>query len=340
MPMKKTLLTLLILTLSNHLEAQPDIGQILEISDSIVQVSVELENGTTGTGTGVVVTPDYVITNCHVLANGKGANVAKYGDGYKPIAMKADWKHDLCALKFDGLPFKPVHMRDSANLQNEEEIFTIGYPIGFNVPQPSFGNVKAKYPFEGSLIIRSDAPFGLGSSGGAMFDQQFNLIGITTFKSPGPNGYFYSLPVEWIKQLLQTPELVTLSTDEKPFWAQPLDKQPYFMKVVIPYQNQEWVTLNTISKAWSLEEPMTEDAWYFLALSEIGLNKFQEAKSDLEKVIAENPRHLDALENLYEIAKSEHDLAHVEKIMEQIKVIDSHFYEEQEKGMGAITNNP
>lgn len=338
--MKKIFLIGVLVGLANSVQAQPDIVKLLQLHDSIVQISVELENGTTGTGTGVVVSPEYVITNCHVIANGKGANVAKYGDGYKPLSIKADWKHDLCALKFDGLPFKPVPMRDSETLENEEEIFSIGYPNGNNVPQPSYGTVKAKYPFEGSTIVRSDAAFGLGSSGGALFDQQFNLIGITTFKSPGPNGYFYSLPVEWIKRLLQSPELDSLATNEIPFWALPLEKQPYFMKVVIPYQNREWQSLNNISTEWSSKEPKTEDAWYFLALSEIGLNKLEQAKFDLERVVSQNPRHLDALKNLFKLANQEKDFTALEKIRAQIKKIDNALLDELETNAGEVSLRP
>ena len=338
--MKKIFLIGVLVGLANSVQAQPDIVKLLQLHDSIVQISVELENGTTGTGTGVVVSPEYVITNCHVIANSKGANVAKYGDGYKPLSIKADWKHDLCALKFDGLPFKPVPMRDSESLENEEEIFSIGYPNGNNVPQPSYGTVKAKYPFEGSTIVRSDAAFGLGSSGGALFDQQFNLIGITTFKSPGPNGYFYSLPVEWIKRLLQSPELDSLATNEIPFWALPLEKQPYFMKVVIPYQNREWQSLNNISTEWSFKEPKTEDAWYFLALSEIGLNKLEQAKFDLERVVSQNPRHLDALKNLFKLANQEKDFTALEKIRAQIKKIDNALLDELEANTGEVSLRP
>jgi serine protease Do len=328
MQIKKFILLSFLLGLIKPVLAQPDIVKLLQIHDSIVQISVELENGMTGTGTGVVISPEYVVTNCHVVANGKGANVAKYGDGYKPLAIKADWKHDLCALKFDGLPFKPVPMRDSDTLEIEEEIFSVGYPNGNNVPQPSFGTVKAKYPYDGSVIVRSDAAFGLGSSGGALFDQQLNLIGITTFKSPGPNGYFYSMPVEWIKKLLQTQDLFTLNTDESPFWALPLAQQPYFMQVVIPYQNGEWQSLNSITSEWTAKEPDTSDAWFFLAQSELGLNKIEQAKLDLAKVVKQNPRHIDALKSLFKLARQEHDVSASEKIKAQIKNVDASVLEE------------
>ena len=328
--MKKILFVFLLINSSITL-AQPTIGDLLKLHESIVQISVELENGNVGTGTGVVISNEYVVTNCHVLANGKGANVAKYGDGYKPIALKADWKHDLCALKFDGIPFKPVPMRDSASLDLEEDVFSIGYPNGNNVPQPSYGSIKAKYPYDGSLIIRSDAAFALGSSGGALFDQKFNLIGITSFKSPGPQGFFYSLPVEWIKQLINSKELLTLNTDESPFWALPHQQQPYFMQVVIPYQNHDWKNLHAISKAWTISQPNTADAWFFLGVADFELDHLPIAKTELEKALSLNPKNLDVLIKQSEIAFKEVDLDRLDKLNASIAALDSYAAEELSK---------
>lgn len=325
--MKKLLLISLLINASNVF-AQPNIGELLKLHESIVQISVELENGNVGTGTGVVISNEYVVTNCHVLANGKGANVAKYGDGYKPIALKADWKHDLCALKFDGLPFKPVPMRDSASLNIEEDVFSIGYPNGNNVPQPSYGSIKAKYPYDGSLIIRSDTAFALGSSGGALFDQKFNLVGITSFKSPGPQGFFYSLPVEWIKQLINSKDLLTLNADGSPFWALPYQQQPYFMQVVIPYQNHEWQNLHAIAEAWIKSEPKSADAWYFLAVSDWGLSKTSIAKTEFEKALSFNPQHLDVFLRQSEIALKEMDFERLDKIKTSIEALNSNASEE------------
>ena len=337
--MKKILAFSFLAAISLPALAQPNIGQLLQLHDSIVQISVELENGNSGTGTGVVISKEYVVTNCHVLANGKGTNVAKYGDGYKPIAIKADWKHDLCALKFEGLPFKPVPMRDSASLINEEEVFSVGYPNGNNVPQPSYGSIKAKYPYDGSFIIRSDAAFALGSSGGALFDQQFNLIGITSFKSPGPQGFFYSLPVEWIKRLIESKDLLTLNTDESPFWALPHEKQPFFMQVVLPYQNKEWATLQKIASDWTNKEPNTADAWYFLSIANMGLNKPAEAKSNLAKAINKNPRHLDAYVNLFDIAVKENDLKGLGRIRAEIEKIDRFTLEDLDLKLTALKSS-
>jgi hypothetical protein len=315
------LLPSLLLSMSSA-HAQPGIGELLSLHQSIVQISVELGNGQAGTGTGVVVSPEYVVTNCHVLANGKGANVAKYNDGYKPIALKADWKHDLCALKFEGLPFKPVNLRDSASLAIEEDVFSLGYPNGNNVPQPSYGSIKAKYALDGSLIIRSNAAFSLGSSGGALFDQKLNLIGLTTFKSPGPNGFFYSMPVEWIRDLLASKELISLNTDETPFWALPFEKQPYFMQVVIPYQNKDWSTLHSIAEAWTKNQPDAADAWYYLGVADYGLNQAPLAKRELDKALSLNPQHLEVFMQQSQIALQEADFAALEKLTPRINSLD------------------
>lgn len=297
-----------LLTISSIALAQPNIEQQLLLHDSLVQVSVELENGISGTGTGVVVDKEFVATNCHVIANGKGVSVNKYGDAFKPIAIRADWKHDLCLLRFEGLPFKPVVMRESADLLYEEQVFAIGYPNGFNVPQPSFGTVKALYALDNSFIIRSNAAISLGSSGGGLFDQQSRLVGITTFKSPGPQGFYYSVPVEWIQQLLKSNDIDSLNTTEIPFWAKNLEDRPYFMQVVIPYQNREWENLKQLSQSW-LNQSNSLDAMYFLALAEINLYQKSQAKQHLQKIVQSNHRHLDAIHLLTDIAVEDKDKA-------------------------------
>jgi serine protease Do len=282
--------------------AQPNMAQLLSLNLSMVQVSVELASGSTGTGSGVVIDEQHVATNCHVLANARGVSVAKYGAGHQPIALKADWKHDLCLLKFTKLPFPAVALKDSATLEYEQKVFVISYPNDTNVPQPSYGSVKALYPLDGSVIVRSDAAFSLGSSGGALFDQDSNLIGITTFKSPGRNAYYYSLPVEWIRQLISSPDLVKLTADEPPFWSLPELQRPFFMRIVIPYQNQDWQDVLSIAQAWVKQEPENADAIYYLGIAEYELNRIEEAGRHLNQAVTINPRLLDAQVTLAQLA--------------------------------------
>lgn len=319
--MKSILLTSLLL-LTNVLNAQPSIVDTLELGHSIVMVTTDLPDGSNGRGSGVVVSPEYVATNCHVIANSKGVNIAKFRDGYQPIGLKANWKRDVCLLKFDPLPFKPIPMRDSQSLQYEEEVFSMSFPAGAPVPQLSYGAIKGIYPFDGSLIVRSNASFYMGSSGGALFDQHYNLIGLTTFKSPGQPAFYYSLPVEWIKELMAAPETTSLKTNDVPFWALPLEQRPYFMQVVIPYQNADWRDLKTIAGQWTGQEPASADAWYFLGLAEEGLQHYVQAEQDLKKAYDLNQRDVDAMLALSRVAFVQKDLATLESIQPAIEAID------------------
>ncbi|MDF0379248.1 trypsin-like peptidase domain-containing protein [Methylophilus sp. YYY-1] len=319
--MKSILLTSLLL-LTNVLNAQPSIVDTLELGHSIVMVTTDLPDGSNGRGSGVVVSPEYVATNCHVIANSKGVNIAKFRDGYQPIGLKANWKRDVCLLKFDPLPFKPIPMRDSQSLQYEEEVFSMSFPAGAPVPQLSYGAIKGIYPFDGSLIVRSNASFYMGSSGGALFDQHYNLIGLTTFKSPGQPAFYYSLPVEWIKELMAAPETTSLKTNDVPFWALPLEQRPYFMQVVIPYQNADWRDLKTIAGQWTGQEPASADAWYFLGLAEEGLQHYVQAEQDLKKAYDLNQRDVDAMLALSRVAFVQKDVATLESIQPAIQAID------------------
>lgn len=313
--------------------AQPTLIDTLNLGHSIVMVRTDLSNGDSGRGSGVVVSSEYVATNCHVIANTKSVNVAKFRDGYKPIAIKANWKRDLCLLKFEQLPLKPVNMRDASTLDYEEEVFTLGLPAAAPVPQPSYGRVKGKYAYDGGLIVRADAGFTLGSSGGALFDEQFNLVGITTFKSPGPGGYFYSLPVEWIKELMQTPDVLSLDHQETPFWALPLEQRPYFMQVVIPYQNRDWSSLKAIAQQWVKQEPSSADAWYFLGLAEEGEDNYDDAKRDFFKALTLVPRDLDAILGLTRMALMQKDAPALQKLLSELIALNQ---TEGEKLMHAL----
>ncbi|CAM8433438.1 Trypsin-like peptidase domain containing protein [Candidatus Methylopumilus universalis] len=319
----KNTISLFLLLIATQAQAIPTFAKLLELNNSIVVVNVDFPDGSSGTGTGVVVSKEYVATDCHVIANTLGANISKYDDTYKPIAFKADWKHDLCLLKFEELPFTPVPLRDSQTLQYEEDVFSVSYPNGSNVPQPSYGSVKAMHKLDSSVIIRSDAAFALGSSGGGLFDEKYNLIGITTFKSPGPQGFFYSLPVEWIKKLMKEPNTKSLKTLDIPFWAMPFEQKPYFMKVVIPYQNKEWDTLKSISDLWIKEEPNSPDAWYFLGLASQGKKDLKAAKEAFSRAEKINPRHADAMMGLAEIAESEKDLVALQNIQKKVNQLNT-----------------
>lgn len=172
--------------------AEPDHELVYRLKASAVKVHVMTASGGHGIGSGVVVDKDTVATNCHVLANSSGISISKFGDSISPTGMIADWRHDICLLKFQYLELPAVKMASAASLHYGDDVFSIGFPGGPPKPQTISGKVRALYPYDDSLIVRTDAAFVMGSSGSPTFNQAGELVSLSTFKSPGKQAYFYS----------------------------------------------------------------------------------------------------------------------------------------------------
>ena len=337
----KTLLLTLLLpvqlaSVQNASAQAPKPEFILALSNSIAKVHVEDKNGQHGIGSGVVVAVNNVATNCHVIANARGIAVNKLGNSYAPIALKADWHHDLCILVFDDLPLKPFEFGESAKLQYEQHIFALGYSGNSPRPVESFGTMKALIPLDDSQLIRTTAGFRMGASGGALLDYDGKLVGFTTFKSPGRQGFYYSLPVEWVEKLLDQPSISLTAQTEQPFWDVPEKQRPFFMQVVQPLQTEEWSTLELISKAWVTVEKNNPEAWLYLGMAEQGLQDFDKAKQTYNKVLTLAPKHSSAFYQLGVIAMAQNDKTEAMNIAKKLEGIDPDFAEEYNIELGLV----
>lgn len=258
---------------------------------SVVKVHVGTKKGGHGVGTGVAISPDLVATNCHILANSAGVSITKFGNTHTPVALKADWKHDLCILRFQYAELTPVELGDSEHLQYEQDIFSIGFPGGPPKPQYTEGKIKALYALEDSHIIRTDASFVMGASGSPVFDADGKLLAISTFKSPGKHAYYYNIPVKWVKALLNQPDITSMETDILPFWDTPEEQRPFFMRVVQLFKNEKWDELHQIAQLWLKSEPDSAEAFYYAGVAEEKMHHLKEAKQYFEQALLIHPQH-------------------------------------------------
>lgn len=301
--MKSCLLFIMLFCLSLPVRALPPDGLVYELKQSVVKIFVVDKFGNQGVGSGIVVAPDHIATNCHVIADAKGVHVIKYGNSYAPVALKADWKHDLCLLRFESLDMPPVELASSKTLKYAQPVFAIGFPNNVMMPMTSYGEIEALYPMDDGFIIRASAAFRVGSSGGAIFDDSGALVGLTTLKSPGRNAYYYSIPSDWIIPLLQQAEVKVATQKESPFWDVPEDQRPFFMLVVEPLQSEDWEKLESISQTWANQQPESVEAWYLLGLAQKQQGRVDEAMANLEKSLSIEVAHPEAEYSLAQIKK-------------------------------------
>ncbi len=135
----------------------------------------------------------------------------------------------------------------------------------------------------------------MGASGGPLLDAEGKVIGITTFKSPGRfNSFYYSLSVEWVKQLLTQPDVLIDAKREPPFWDAPEQQRPFFMQIVPPLKEGMWGNLEQRAKTWCEKENVNAEAWYYLGLAEYHLQDMRNATEHLKKATVLNTLHVAA----------------------------------------------
>lgn len=301
--MTRFIFALLYLAIATPALAVPTDELLYKVTKHVIKVNVSLANGSYGSGSGVVIAKDQIVTNCHVVANAVGISVSVNGESYAASAITPDWYHDVCLVKVEGLKAPIATIGSSRNLQYEQPVFAIGYPNFSPAPSSTFGYVKGLFPMDDSVIIRASSTFRLGSSGGGVFDDLGNLVGVITLKSPGKHAYYYNMPVEWVQALLTKPEQPIVSEAEPAFWAGPSDQWPFFMQVVHPYLTENWTSLLTVATKWTIQEPNNTEAWFYLAAAEYSNHDTSKAEAHLRKVTAANAQHSQAIYYLALIAE-------------------------------------
>ena len=162
---------------------------------TIVMIRGHNADGSLAYGSGVIVEPTKVLTNCHIFRQTKEPWISRGEDTFAINSVQADRYHDLCLVTAETLPFPPAQIGSAASMKKGEEILAIGHSSASPVPITSIGAIKSIYPFDNGNVIRSTARFAMGASGSGLFDGEGHLIGINTFKTPGKNAYFYALHV-------------------------------------------------------------------------------------------------------------------------------------------------
>ncbi len=151
-------------------------------------------------GSAVAVGPRMVVTNRHVIEGGMIVRVRRGRQMWPAEVVRMDADHDLCELSAQGLSAVPVPVRPSSSLAVGERVYAIGAPEGLEVTL-SEGLISGLRQLDNVSVIQTTAAISHGSSGGGLFDEQGNLVGITTFFVKEGQNLNFALPGEWVLAL-------------------------------------------------------------------------------------------------------------------------------------------
>jgi hypothetical protein len=112
-----------------------------------------------------------------------------------------DVNRDICFVEIPGMKFSPVKIRDSRDVRVGEQVYAVGNPEGLE-KSISQGIISNKRQDRGGYVLQTDATVSFGSSGGGLFDQNGQLVGITNSVDRYSKNIAFALPSEWISQIL------------------------------------------------------------------------------------------------------------------------------------------
>lgn len=132
-------------------------------------------------GSAVVIEPETLITNCHVIAKAKKISIKQENLTLDAKLQYIDVERDLCQITARNMKSPAVALGDSNKLTVGQHIYTIGNPVGMDRTL-SDGLISAlrKDDNQNLWYIQISAPISPGSSGGGLFDEDGKLIGITS----------------------------------------------------------------------------------------------------------------------------------------------------------------
>ena len=141
-------------------------------------------------GSGIIVSADgYILTNTHVIDEGTRATVQLYdGSTYDAKLVGADSQSDVAILKIEKTGLQPAVFASSKDIRVGDAVCAIGNPLSpdYSLTMTS-GIISAtsrEVSYNGAVmnLLQTDTSINEGNSGGPLFNDRGQVIGITNMK--------------------------------------------------------------------------------------------------------------------------------------------------------------
>lgn len=182
------------------------------------------------TGSGLIITASgHIITNHHVVGKSENIVVEKITNGitknYNATVLNKDVDNDLAILKISDPAFSLLaaplpYSLIEGGLDVGAMVFTIGYPHALSGmgKEAKFtdGKISSKTGYNNSLnSYQTSIPVQPGNSGGPLFSDKGELVGVINAKFSGGDNVSYAIKLNYIKNLVDVlPEKIALPSDK------------------------------------------------------------------------------------------------------------------------------
>ena len=244
----------------------PSIRQKLsagEVSKRVTSAVVTITTPT-GTGSGVIVdTSGTLVTNLHVVRGDTKATVRlANGDMYDDVqVVDVDPRKDLVVLRIKAFGLIPATLGNSDNVNAGDKVFLVGSPRGLQNTL-SDGLISAvRDSGEGFRLFQTTAAASPGSSGGGLFSEYGELVGILVAKRPDAENVNFAVPINYARGLLASATLTNLSDLARRYPAEGESDRTPSATGQATDKKQLAERLQRLLKECGLTAERTEDSW-------------------------------------------------------------------------------
>ncbi|AOY95246.1 peptidase [Cupriavidus sp. USMAA2-4] len=156
-----------------------------------------------GLGSGFIISHDgLILTNAHVVDNAQEVTV-KLTDRreFKAKVLGSDAQSDIAVIRIDAKDLPTVKLGDASVVRVGEPVLAIGSPYGFeNTATAGIVSAKSRSLPDDTYVpfIQTDVAVNPGNSGGPLFNQRGEVIGINSqiySQTGGYQGLSFAIPI-------------------------------------------------------------------------------------------------------------------------------------------------
>lgn len=200
--------------------------KIFPTTDEILSQNTNKLEKSSGTGYAIS-SNGYIVTNYHVINGASSIKVRgineNFSKAFNAKVVIEDKQNDLSIIKIEDPNFTTLGVLPSivANyfIEVGSPIFVLGYPLRATMGDEvklTNGIISSKTGFQGdATAYQITAPVQPGNSGGPLFDEKGNIIGIINAKHLGAENVSYAIKSSYllnlISAMLEPPKLQTIN---------------------------------------------------------------------------------------------------------------------------------
>jgi S1-C subfamily serine protease/antitoxin component YwqK of YwqJK toxin-antitoxin module len=169
-------------------------------------------------GSGLVIsTNGYILTNWHVVENSNKIVVEVNQNGisgsFDATLVQKDVDNDLAIIKITDDRYKPLDklqysFKRGGGVDVGASVFTIGYPLALSgmgrEAKFTDGKISSKTGYNNAInTYQTTVPVQPGNSGGPLFNEQGQLVGVMNAKFKNADNVSYAIKLGYVRNLME-----------------------------------------------------------------------------------------------------------------------------------------